>query len=218
LKRGHNVIIKEIKDLRYTCKITINRKTTIYAELLFSNNPFKKNRGSQVYLEKELKHQLANEIKIEYADWSEDESSWKVIQQQPERLVHHINKVRAGCFSLDSQYIATGSDDCSVKLWDLDGNCISTLIGHTALVSHLQFLDETVLLSASNDGTIVLRDVKEKKRMQIQAHSSYITAVDYCSERGLIATASEDRTVAIWTLHGKKISQIESNGQLYTQI
>lgn len=218
LKKGHKIQVKEIKNLNYTCKIKINNKTTIFADIQFSNNPFKRNKVSQVYFDKELIHTLTNEVKIEYADWNEDNLSWKVTQSEPERLSHHINKVRVGCFSPDSKYIATGSDDCSVKLWDLDGNCISTSIGHTALVSHLQFIDETVLLSASNDGTIILRDIKEKKRMQIQAHSSYITAVDYSSERGLIVTASEDRTVAIWTLHGKKISQIESNGQLYTQI
>ena len=51
--------------------------------------------------------------------------------------------------------MATGSDDKTIKIWNLDsGKCIRTLVGHTGSVYSIQLLPKNQLLTGSNDETI----------------------------------------------------------------
>jgi len=43
----------------------------------------------------------------------------------------HLSDVDAVCFHPNSNYIATGSSDNSVRVWDvLNGNCVRAFTGH----------------------------------------------------------------------------------------
>jgi katanin p80 WD40 repeat-containing subunit B1 len=53
-------------------------------------------------------------------------------------------------------YLATGSLDTNVKVWDLRGkDCIRTFKGHTKGINHLSFSpDGRWIASGSEDGTV----------------------------------------------------------------
>jgi predicted Zn finger-like uncharacterized protein len=70
-------------------------------------------------------------------------------------LQGHKYAVRAVAFAPDGRSLATGSDDASIKLWDLvTGLEKCTLNGHTGSVLCLAFSgDGTVLMTGSRDGT-----------------------------------------------------------------
>ena len=76
-------------------------------------------------------------------------------------LSGHGRYVKSVCFSPDGKQIASGSDDKTVKIWNASsGELQSTLIGHGALVTQLEFRDATTLVSASDDGRTRFWDVE----------------------------------------------------------
>ncbi|HRS14606.1 MAG TPA: WD40 repeat domain-containing protein, partial [Candidatus Bipolaricaulis sp.] len=70
--------------------------------------------------------------------------------------------VRSVAFSPDGTVLASGSDDGTIKLWDVtSGTGLRTLTGHTYPVNSVAFSpDGKTLASGSNDGTVLLWDVE----------------------------------------------------------
>ena len=73
--------------------------------------------------------------------------------------------IRAIAFSPDGTLVATGGSGKSVALWDLESEeKIAQLEGHAAYVSAVAFTEGgKVLLSASDDGTVLAWNVPERK-------------------------------------------------------
>ncbi|KAG8229000.1 hypothetical protein J437_LFUL009163 [Ladona fulva] len=68
----------------------------------------------------------------------------------------HFNTTSCLCYSPDSQFIATGGEDCKVKLWNTSsGFCFVTFSEHTASVTGVQFSHNgKFVISTSLDGTV----------------------------------------------------------------
>ena len=65
------------------------------------------------------------------------------------------------CFAPTGKYIASGSVDGTVRVWDAaTGEAVgSPLAGHTAPVTQVEFIDADTVVSSSNDGTTRAWDV-----------------------------------------------------------
>ena len=65
----------------------------------------------------------------------------------------HTNPINSVSFNHDSTKLATGSSDCTTKIWDINNqNPITTLKGHTDSINSVCFSpDGTYLATGSTD-------------------------------------------------------------------
>ncbi|KAF9299256.1 protein with putative role during mitosis [Mortierella antarctica] len=109
-------------------------------------------------------------------------------------------KVAAKDQPLPGQYVATGSRDKTIKLWDATGQCIHTLIGHDNWVRGLVFHPSgKFLLSASDDKTVKIWDLKAGRCMKtLEAHQHFVTCIAFNTTTPVVATGSVDQTLKLW--------------------
>jgi WD40 repeat protein len=79
--------------------------------------------------------------------------------------------VKSIAFSPNGQYLATGSGDRTIKIWDIEtGQILQTLTGHLNRVLSVSYSpDGKLLISGSGDETIKLWDLAGNPCHHIQA-------------------------------------------------
>lgn len=119
-------------------------------------------------------------------------------------LFGHTNKVVGmSCVCdaiLSNEYIASCSDDCSVRVWDSVTNaCIVSFSSHDGSVTCLLALPRGVMASGSLDLTIHILSTPEKKvNHKLIGHEGVINCMAHMPRYELLASGSEDRTIRIW--------------------
>lgn len=78
-------------------------------------------------------------------------------------LTGHADRVHYTCFSPDGNTLLTSSWDATVKLWNMNGDCLTTLYGHTEGIFSANFSpDGRYVVSGSSDGRLLLWDLESK--------------------------------------------------------
>ncbi|GJD18412.1 WD repeat protein with Ser/Thr protein kinase motif [Rivularia sp. IAM M-261] len=119
-------------------------------------------------------------------------------------LSSHTWAVTAVAFSPDGKILATGSDDNTIKLWNVDtGEEFATLTGHSWSITALVFSsDGKILISASKDKTVKLWQVSNTEEViTLSGHTDSVTSVAIANfETQTIVSGSKDKTIKIWEL------------------
>ena len=135
-----------------------------------------------------------------------------------ETLLSGVDKrsyITSVTFSPDAGLIAAGSDDNTVRLWDLQAKkLVHQFNGHAGLVTSVAFSpDGRLITSVSYDKTLRLWDVQARKPVHtIEGHQGRISSVVFSPDGRLIATGSEDNTVRLWDMQAKTLWQILLEG------
>ena len=125
------------------------------------------------------------------------------------RFEGHTQAVMSVSFSPDGKTIASASLDNTIKLWNLDGKCIQTLLKHEDVVSHVRFSgDGKTLISASKDNTVKIWQRQfdgSFKLLKSIPDKEGISAVSLSDDGQIIATASRNNTYTLnlWQKNGK---------------
>ncbi|KXJ95055.1 WD40-repeat-containing domain protein [Microdochium bolleyi] len=118
-------------------------------------------------------------------------------------LSGHSGEVFAAKFDPTGRFIASGSMDRSILLWNSSGACenYGQLTGHRGAILDLQWSrDSEILYSASADMHLASWDLQSGTRIRrYVGHEEIINALD-TTKRGeeLLISGSDDGTIGIW--------------------
>lgn len=134
---------------------------------------------------------------------------------QPYTLKGHSSDVNSVAFSPDGQILATGSDDKTIKVWNLKTRQkIHTLNGHYGWVWAVAIApDGKTLASAGADKTIKLWNLATGEQIRhIQGHSQGVTSIAFSPDSKTLASGSLDKTIKLWNLEtGKEIRTLQGH-------
>lgn len=131
--------------------------------------------------------------------------------QQPPTLMSHAGEVNTVAISPDGKSIVSGSDDKTIKVWNLSSHALQrTLKGHQGWVYSVAISpDSQTIVSGSQDLTIRLWNLHSGQQIRsLTGHSSYINSVAISPDNTKIASASYDKTVKIWDLKTGRVDTL----------
>eukprot|EP00474_Spongospora_subterranea_P005429 CRZ05887.1 hypothetical protein [Spongospora subterranea] len=127
--------------------------------------------------------------------------------RQSRVLSDHSRAVNRVSWSPSDPILLSGSQDGSVKLWDIRVRdaCQITFAGHCGPVRDVQWshLNANVFASGLDTGLIQIWDFRKnlKPENELSAHQGLVMAIEWhCNERHVLASGGRDRQLKIWDL------------------
>ena len=122
-------------------------------------------------------------------------------------LIRHSQWVNSVSFSPDGLYLASCSDDCSIRIWvaasnlESDSQLRAVRQGHSGPVTSVTISpDGEFIVSGPRDCSVCVWDAETgvRKFQPLQGHRGRVYAVAVSPDGRLIASVSADKTIQLW--------------------
>jgi WD40 repeat protein len=146
-------------------------------------------------------------------------SSNQKATEKPAQETGHTKNVSGVLYNPDGSYIASWSDDLTIKIWDVASESVmKTLRGHTKPVSDVAFSpDGKTLISSSQDNTIRIWDVVNGQNVRVIGGNEQgnINSISYRPDGKEFSSASwVHKTITIWnSSNGQQIKKLTGHQQ-----
>ncbi len=113
----------------------------------------------------------------------------------------HTGRVRAVVSTVDGRFIISGSQDKTLKLWEIaTGKCLRTFTGHTRGIQSVAVTpDGRFVLSGGDDNTVRLWDIGSATCLRVyEGHKMSVTSVTMTPHGQFVVSSSRDRMIKIW--------------------
>lgn len=101
------------------------------------------------------------------------------------------------CMVLDANILITGSDDCTIRLWNLGNFTPSGLVGrHQTPVQSMVLISETgLLLSSSQDKDVICWIYQKGKVLDRFSKQEHLMCMDYVGMEGVLMLGSDQGNI-----------------------
>ncbi|KAJ3208927.1 choline dehydrogenase 7 [Entophlyctis luteolus] len=121
---------------------------------------------------------------------------------------HQKGIITSICLSTDSSLVASGGEDCTIRLWDmLTGTGVRTFDGHKGAVSAICISsDSRWIVSGSRDMSVRVWNIATGRCWQVcEGHKDVVLCVAISSNGKQIISGSEDGTVRVWEMNTSEV-------------
>jgi len=131
----------------------------------------------------------------------------KLPTKEKQTLEGHYGPVNIAYFNNDGQYVLSGGQDKSVKLWSVlkenqggKGVCLKTYSGHGREIYDIAITnDNSKFATCGGDKAIFYWDVMTGRTIRrYQGHYQRINCVDFNKEASVVVSGSSDMSIRIW--------------------
>ena len=129
-------------------------------------------------------------------------------EAQPELVMEsgHHKPVMSLAFGPDSRWLVSGSQDTTLKLWDLKtGRELRAFAGHRGMVWKMALTpDGKVLVSAGTEGAVKLWDIETGRELRNLSGPSPVWSVAVSPDGRTFAAGSKDGLIRVWPISAAK--------------
>ena len=135
--------------------------------------------------------------------------------QNLKTLKGHRSSVLSVAITPDGQYIVSGSDDKTIKIWDINtGECLKILEGHTDSVRSVAIIpDGQSIVSSGGDSTIKIWDISTGECLKtLEGHTEFVRTVAITPDGQSIVSGGDDAIINIWNINtGECLKTLEGH-------
>ncbi|WP_159789666.1 toll/interleukin-1 receptor domain-containing protein [Sodalinema gerasimenkoae] len=122
--------------------------------------------------------------------------------QEKNRFNGHQDQINRIRYAPNGEFIASASDDSTVRIWNIDGS-IKHLLEHDDNVRGVDvFPNSDRIVSTSQDGTAKIWQVETGERLHTLEHNASVRSARVHPEEDYIVTGDVDGRVWIWDTEG----------------
>ena len=153
--------------------------------------------GSLVYWNSNIAVVSSNEREIIILDASTG--------RQTATLSGYTSRIRSLACSSDGTFLVSGSDDYTIKLWDVQTGGVVKTFSHTDTVKSVSIsADDTMIIFASSDYSVHLWNIRTGSHHIIRRYSKIVKTVIFSPINFQFLTSDGD-TIQQWDINGHEI-------------